>query len=219
MIPAVEKVGFTTLGILLALWINNWDESRKKREIEKETLLEIKAGLEQDRRDLKETIFGYESRVENVSRLFDYLGRSSPPPDSLATSVSQLVGFSFLLANTAAYETLKSRGLETIVNDSIRLGISTLYDVDYEAILMSEKHLAELYNNLLMPRLLTQMQLGVASYSTREIKRLRSDRPFLQILWQSRQFNQLVQANYEHACQSLEILLHKIEMELNSGRF
>ncbi|MDX1910791.1 MAG: hypothetical protein SFV22_04860, partial [Saprospiraceae bacterium] len=109
IVPAAEKIGFTTLGILLALWINNWDESRKKREIEKETLLEIKAGLEQDRLDLKETIFGYESRVENVTRLFNYLERPTPPPDSLATAMSQLIGFSFLLANTAAYETLKSR--------------------------------------------------------------------------------------------------------------
>jgi hypothetical protein len=219
IITAAEKIGFTTIGILLALWINNWDESRKKRAIEKETLLEIKAGLEQDRRDLEETIFGYSSRVENVENIFKYLGRDAIPPDSIAWAMSDLIGYSFLLANTAGYETLKSRGLETITNDSIRLAISTLYDVDYEAIQVSEKFLGELHTGLVMPYLLTHLRLGVQEYSDQEIKSLVADRPFQQMLWQVGLFNNTVKKRYEHALKNLENLMAKIELELNSGRF
>lgn len=219
LLPAVEKIGFTTLGILLALWVNNLDEGRKKREIEHKTLLEIRAGLEQDRLDLKETIQGYQFRVDNIQTIFSFLSRDSVPADSLSTAISSLNGYSYLLANTAAYETLKSRGLETITNDSLRLGIATLYDVHYEAIMVSEQHLDELFNNLLLPYLMTNLRLGGGRFSPNEIDKIRKDRPFQQILWQTRSMNQNSMERYQHAEASLQKLLNQIEAELNDGRF
>ncbi|HLP95760.1 MAG TPA: hypothetical protein VK168_17070 [Saprospiraceae bacterium] len=214
-----EKIGFTTLGILLALWINNLDEKRKKREIEQKTLLEIKAGLMQDRKDLQETIQGYDYRVYNTTALFQYLSQTQIPRDSLAYRITNLVGYSFLLANTAAYETLKSRGLETITNDSLRLGITTLYDVEYEAIQTSEMHLSEVYNNMLLPYLVQNMPLGVSEVSPVELQKILKDRPFQQMLWQIRSLNESTMGRYTSALQGLETQLSQIEKELNSGRF
>lgn len=214
-----EKIGFTTLGILLALWINNLDENRKKREIEQKTLLEIKAGLQQDRKDLKETIQGYDYRVYNAATLLQYLGQTQIPRDSLASRISELIGYSFLLANTAAYETLKSRGLETITNDTLRLGITTLYDVEYEAIQTSEMHLSEVYNNMLLPYLMQNMRLGANEVSPAELQKILQDRPFQQIVWQVRFLNEATMDRYTSALKVLETQLAQIEKELNSGRF
>lgn len=214
-----EKIGFTTLGILLALWINNLDENRKKREIEQKTLLEIKAGLQQDRKDLKETIQGYDYRVYNAATLLQYLSQTQIPRDSLASRISELIGYSFLLANTAAYETLKSRGLETITNDTLRLGITTLYDVEYEAIQTSEMHLSEVYNNMLLPYLMQNMRLGANEVSPAELQKILQDRPFQQIVWQVRFLNEATMDRYTSALKVLETQLAQIEKELNSGRF
>ncbi|MBL7808262.1 MAG: hypothetical protein JNN28_10620 [Saprospiraceae bacterium] len=214
-----EKISFTTLSILLALWINNLDENRKKREIEQKTLLEIKAGLMQDRKDLKETIQGYDYRVYNAVTLLQYLGQTQIPRDSLANRISELIGYSFLLANTAAYETLKSRGLETITNDSLRLGITTLYDVEYEAIQTSEMHLSEVYNNMLLPYLVHNMPLGASEVSFSELQKILQNRPFQQMIWQIRFLNEATMERYTSALQVLETQLAQIEKELNSGRF
>jgi hypothetical protein len=218
-LPAAEKIGYTALGILLALWVNKCDEKWKKLEIEQKTLLEIKAGLEQDRRDLKETIEGYRFRVENVEAIFTFLRRDTVPADSLSTAISSLNGYSYLLANTAAYETLKSRGLEIIQNDSLRLGIATLYDVHYEAIQTAERHLDDYFNGLFLPYLITNLQLGVDRLSPVEIEKIRQDRPFLQMLWQSKAMNQNVRVGYQNALAALDKIRREIEIELNSGRF
>ena len=219
ILPGIEKIGFTTLGILLALWVNNCDEGRKKQEIEQKTLFEIQAGLEQDRRDLQETIGGYDYRVWNIETIFDLLGRDSLPQDSLTMRVNDLIGYSFLLANTAAYETLKSRGLETVTNDSLRLAITTLYDVDYEAIQTAEKHLNETHNHLLLPYLISHIKLGVNRFSTEEVRKIKADQPFQQILWQIKFLNQATLDRYQNTLKSLEKLLRDIDSELNNGRF
>ncbi len=219
ILPGIEKIGFTTLGILLALWVNNCDEGRKKHEIEQKTLLEIQAGLEQDRRDLQETIGGYDYRVWNIETIFDLLGRDSLPQDSLTMRVNDLIGYSFLLANTAAYETLKSRGLETVTNDSLRLAITTLYDVDYEAIQTAEKHLNETHNHLLLPYLISHIKLGVNRFSAEEVRKIKADQPFQQILWQIKFLNQATLDRYQNTLKSLEKLLRDIDRELNNGRF
>ena len=219
ILPGIEKIGFTTLGILLALWVNNCDEGRKKQEVEQKTLFEIQAGLEQDRRDLQETIGGYDYRVWNIETIFDLLGRDSLPQDSLTMRVNDLIGYSFLLANTAAYETLKSRGLETVTNDSLRLAITTLYDVDYEAIQTAEKHLNETHNHLLLPYLISHIKLGVNRFSTEEVRKIKADQPFQQILWQIKFLNQATLDRYQNTLKSLEKLLRDIDRELNNGRF
>lgn len=219
ILPAAEKIGFTTIGILLAFWVNNCDESRKKLEIEQKTLKEIRAGLEQDRLDLKETIEGYGFRVTNVEDIFAYLSRDTVPGDSLSTAISSLNGYSFLLANTAAYETLKSRGLEIITNDSLRLGISTLYDVHYESIQLTEKHLDVLYERQLMPYLIMNYRLGGNQFTDEEIEKIQKDRPFQQLLWQAMTNNAYARDRYIIALKELQALLSKIEIELNSGRF
>jgi hypothetical protein len=219
ILPAAEKIGYTTLGILLALWVNNCDEGRKKLEIEQRTLLEIRAGLMQDQKDLQETINGYQFRVENIQNIFSFLSRDSIPADSLSTAISSLNGYSYLLANTAAYETLKSRGLETITKDSLRLSIATLYDVEYEAIQTSERHLDEIFNNLLLPHLMHNIRLGKERFLPSEIEAIRKDRPFQQILWQVMSMNSNTKERYISALGSLQQLLTEIEKELNSGRF
>lgn len=219
MLPAAEKIGYTTIGILLALWVNNCDEGRKKLEIEQKTLKEIRAGMEQDRLDLQETIEGYAFRVSNVELIFAYLSRDTVPADSLSIALSSINGYSYLLANTAAYETLKSRGLEIITNDSLRLGISTLYDVYYESIQLTEKHLDVLYERQLSPYLVMNFRLGGNRFTTEEIEKIQKDRPLQQMLWQAMINNAYARDRYIIALKELQSLLSKIEIELNSGRF
>lgn len=219
LLPAAEKIGYTTLGILLALWVNNCDEGRKKLEIEQKTMKELYAGMEQDRKDVEESITGYEYRLWNIDAIFDFLGRDTIPLDSLSRRVNDLIGFSYLLANTAAYETLKSRGLETITTDSLRLGIATLYDVDYEAIQTTEKYLNDLNNQLLIPHIVSNLRLGADQFTPQEVIKIKEDRYLQQVIWQLKFFNQAALVRYQHSHKNLKNLMREIEMELNSGRF
>lgn len=150
---ALEKIAFTTLGLLLALWINNWNDALKQQKIERQTLLEIKSGLQQDERDIDETLSGFGYRYGGAKYLLQHLGDSSSPSPQMLNYFNAINGYSFLLANTGAYETLKSRGIETISNDSLRIAIATLYDVDYERIQNFDAFSIKFYTEHILPYL------------------------------------------------------------------
>ncbi len=216
-IDPATKIGYTTIGILIAFWINNWDDSRKKQEIEHKTLMEIRSGLLQDKKDLLETIEGYQYRVIQMRYFFELLGRKTIPPDSMATCVSSLNGFSFQLANTAAYETLKSRGLETITNDSLRLMITTLYELDYQMIVQNEHYLSQFQNTIFMPHLMNEVHLGAKTLTATEIKKLKADRPFHRKVWEVKRQNEFIQEHYIRALQKVESLMTEINKEIKIG--
>jgi hypothetical protein len=148
---ALEKIAFTTIGLLLALWINNWNDQRKALKEERELLAEIKVGLLQDQADINQTAFGHGVRAEAADLILRHIEQQLPETDSLRDAFQYLYGFSFLLANTGGYETLKSKGLETIRTDSLRMLIVTLYDVDYERVRGYEDFNSYTYRNIGMP--------------------------------------------------------------------
>ena len=49
-------------------------------------------------------------------------------------------GLTTFLTNSAPYETLKSRGLDIIGNDTLRLRIAHYYDVEYERVITNYEH-------------------------------------------------------------------------------
>lgn len=129
---AAEKIGFTVAGILIALWINRCDEGLKRRNLEEKSLKELYSALNSDHKDIKETLEQVEIDIYAVTRVQQFLKKEVPPFDSLRYFIPHAFAYSFHLANTAAYETLKSRGLDLISNDSLRLKITELYDVTYD---------------------------------------------------------------------------------------
>ena len=64
--------------------------------------------------------------------------------DSLMTYYSDLTRDFISIQNTAGYETLKSRGLELIKNDSLRLQIITLYEYNYNILRKLEEEYSEM---------------------------------------------------------------------------
>lgn len=129
---AAEKIGFTVAGILIALWINRCDEGLKRRSLEEKSLKELHSALNSDLKDIKETLEGVDIDIYSVTRVQQFLRKEVPPFDSLRYFIPHTFAYTFHLANTSAYETLKSRGLDLISNDSLRLKIAELYDVTYD---------------------------------------------------------------------------------------
>lgn len=128
---AAEKIFFTVAGILIALWINHCDEDHKKQIVEIQTLKEIRAALNADLEEISTTIAEVHPDIAAVKSILNVMDTEGSPADSLPYHLARAFAYSFYLPNTAAFETLKSRGMETITNDSIRLSIAQLYSVTY----------------------------------------------------------------------------------------
>jgi len=128
---AIGEIVLVVFGILIALQINNWNESRKERVIETKVLNEIYANLEIDISNLKLKIDETNTFKLANKKVLEHLENKTPLTDSLKFYYARLGGFGNFRPITVGYENLKSNGADIIQNDSLRADISELYDFKY----------------------------------------------------------------------------------------
>jgi len=148
------------LGITMAIWFNNWNETQKSKKLEVKSMREIKSAIQQDLRDINENILGFTSRVTLYQQIIQHIEEDLPMSESLQRKLPYLQGITTFLSNTGPYETLKSRGLETINNDNLRLKISLYYDFEYEKIQTNERQHYEHAVNYLKPMVMKHFDMS-----------------------------------------------------------
>jgi len=75
----------------------------------------------------------------------DYLNGGQAGGDTLALYYQHVIFRDYIsIQNTSGYETLKSRGLELVEDDSLRNAIVSLYEYDYEIIKLFEEEYQEM---------------------------------------------------------------------------
>ncbi|MEL7121791.1 MAG: DUF6090 family protein [Bacteroidota bacterium] len=147
----VGELLLIVLGITIALWFNNLNEEWKERDLEHQLLGELKLCLQQDLEDCVNNFDIHEEGVEDIDEMLDLLLETQIPENS-GRHFRSLVAWSFLVSNVSTYESMKSIGFQIISNDSIRAGVSTLYNVDYKHVYEIEgKHneLIQKYEDLI----------------------------------------------------------------------
>lgn len=143
-----KKYGFEFLSIFIAVVsafaLNNWNENRRDAISENKILTEISNGLEKDLEDIRLNISGHKIGISACKYFRKALTGKTIEIDSLHFYYSKLTRDFISIQNIAGYETLKSKGLELIHNDSLRLKIISLYEYDYNTLRKLEEEYAEL---------------------------------------------------------------------------
>lgn len=144
----MKRRGFEFLSIFIAVIsafaLNNWNENRRENTSESKILTEISNGLEKDLVDVQTNQKGHRHGIAASNYFTDLLTEKEVNRDSLMRYYFSLTRDYISIQNTAGYETLKSRGLELIKNDSLRLQIITLYEHDYNSLKKLEEEYAEM---------------------------------------------------------------------------
>jgi hypothetical protein len=156
------------LGISLAFALERWTEERRNRAAEAKILQEIKNGLEQDLLDIEDNKRGHRAGLKAVAYLRRLLLEQTTNADSLPFAIHWALRDYVSIQNRTGYEALKSRGLELVQDDSIRIKIIYLYDFGYEILEKLEEDYAEMqYNKMyfddiarLLSRSMTYGRLG-----------------------------------------------------------
>ncbi len=136
---AIGEIILVVIGILIALQINNWNNNNQLKKLETKYLTEIRNNLKSDLPDINFNIDFNESRLKSNEIILQYLNREIDYSDSLKFHFGNLIFTTRTLPNTSAYENLKSRGLEIITNDTLRLNITSLYSFLYHNVIDFEK--------------------------------------------------------------------------------
>lgn len=143
-----RKYGFEFLSIFIAVIsafaLNNWNENRKDAHSENKILIEISNGLKKDLDDIKLNVRGHKAGIAACNYFKNAFLGENIEADSLMFYYIHLTRDYISIQNTAGYETLKSKGLELVQNDSLRLNIISIYEYDYSILKEFEENYYEM---------------------------------------------------------------------------
>ena len=120
MIYAIGEIILVVIGILIALQINTWKEEKGARAFERKILLDIKSSLEGNIWQLNNTIECNQKTRDAALLILENLAAETPYHDSLGVHFSDAISWCVPTLNNAGYESLKSYGIHTITNETIR---------------------------------------------------------------------------------------------------
>ncbi|MFD1315155.1 DUF6090 family protein [Namhaeicola litoreus] len=149
---AIGEIVLVVIGILIALQINNWNESRKDKILEMKILNEINTNLKSTIASLNRTIELEETYVDYNFLILDYIDHQKQYDQKL----DEAFGMYFWTVSShpvsAGYDYLKTRGLELIANDSLRIEISLIFENELPVIQSeNEKWANNLQQNVSYP--------------------------------------------------------------------
>ena len=136
---AIGEIVLVVIGILIALQINTWNQDRIKSAEELNILKAMKIGLEKDLSDLNFNASSMSSSMSSGKEIIYALENNLPYEDSLAYHFGNFMFPVMFLNSTSAFETLKSKGIDLISNDSLRDQIIRVYDSGYTFFIKNEK--------------------------------------------------------------------------------
>ncbi|GAA4268157.1 DUF6090 family protein [Hyunsoonleella aestuarii] len=124
---AIGEIVLVVIGILIALQINNWNEDRKDRELEKEFLVALKETLN---RDLDRNLASQkvnQRALNSIRVLTKHIEQDLQYNDSLKHHFGAMSNFHFWDLSESVFESLKAKGLDLISNNNLRDSLALAY--------------------------------------------------------------------------------------------
>ena len=129
---AIGEVLILTLGILIAVQVNQWDLERQAKEVEISILKTIKSDLERDLKNLQIDIGMHNDVMVSSKIIQEHLDYNQPYNDSLPYHFITSFVTSQWFYNSGGIQSMKSLGVNTVSNEMIRSEIIQLYDFRYD---------------------------------------------------------------------------------------
>ena len=150
LIYAIGEIILVVIGILIALQINNWNETRKERNKEISYLKNLKVDLENEILNSEEFVAYHFRKVKACSKLINEDAPTNIKEVQVYTDTYETVfGWKDFVPNNNTFKELLSSGnLSLIKNDSIKNGLLEL-EKNYASIAGSEYHMRREYEEYL----------------------------------------------------------------------
>ncbi len=133
LLYAIGEIVLVVIGILIALQINNWNEERKDRKIEKSVLLDLKDNLERNMVLIDYATAEIKGINQTTGAIIDIFEKKKSFSDTLIHHFGQMFrsGSYILELNTNGYESLKNVGLEILSSKALKNEILSLFEISY----------------------------------------------------------------------------------------
>ncbi len=135
LLYAIGEILLVMIGILLALQVNNWNERQKTRDLEIKYLKEIKEEINITKNEIQTDHDRHVEAMRETINVRNQIINKLPLNDSLVQSLGIINADFQVYPKTAAFDNLKSIGLNIISNDTLRSKIADLYQLRYQRII------------------------------------------------------------------------------------
>ncbi|MDP5091944.1 MAG: DUF6090 family protein [Polaribacter sp.] len=152
---AIGEIVLVVIGILIALQINNWNETKKENRFEKKVLKEILAETEEDLKEMKTAIEKVTKSQESSEFILQNLTQNKPYNDSLDIHFAHGLRLWSLSPNSTSFEMAKAEGMYFIKNDSIRTMTSKINEYWYDYVKVLESRWQDYTTTIVLPNCLT----------------------------------------------------------------
>ena len=132
---AIGEIILVVIGILIALQINNWNETQKEYKKERELLIIVKKGLINNIDFIKEDLHSHKSRMRSGNIVLDAVRNKKVFYDSLSYHIHEAPIFPNPDLSFTAYEALKSVGFDIIRNTELKNEILNIFEVTYPSMI------------------------------------------------------------------------------------
>ena len=138
---AAGEVFLVMIGILLALQVNNWNNDRQRRSLEIEIYEELLTDLKLSREEIESDMNYHRVMLNSSHEIMWHLIERLPYDSTVGPKFGHTLHDLQFFPKTSGFENLNSLGLDLITNDSIRIAITNLYQLDFLRLIeMGRKH-------------------------------------------------------------------------------
>ena len=212
------------IAVVTAFALNNWNDNRRDDKAESKILSEILNGLKKDIEDVKVNVVGHEMGIRACTFWRGIFTNTASDTDSLKQYYFILTRDFVSVQNTSGYETLKSKGLELIKNDSLRMEIISLYEYDYKTLMKLEEEYNELQfyknyfqeiNRFIAPKFEYTLNGDISGIELPIDMNKSEKNILLSYLWKIEKNRHFILQYYDDVEGKINNLIIKIEKELN----
>ena len=160
LLYAIGEILLVVIGILIALQINNNNETKRSLKFETKMLHEVRNELIRDTMYFNMIKKRAVSVVEGGQVMLQYYGNKETNTDSIG-KYGRMMSTKFqYIYHKGAYEAIKSTGIDKISNDSVRFLLTDMYDFRLpRAQKFIENNDSQEFNDMELLRLLTNNEV------------------------------------------------------------
>ena len=135
LLYAVGEIVLVVIGILIALQVNNWNNSNRQKLIEREILSGIREDIVNDTTDISRAIGFYEGHIERATAILDELTTGELLDNEMIADLYSLTVHDLILVlHTSHFKEAEYQGLHIIGNKELRKKLIRLYNYIYPAL-------------------------------------------------------------------------------------
>jgi hypothetical protein len=125
---AIGEILLVVFGILIALKVNNWNDSRIQSQKAEEILVQIKSDIEDNLSDVSGDLEVLELGFQSHMNIIRYIHSDAAYVDSMCFEFFWLIQDEYTTINRAGFDALNEIGFDIIKNDTLKWSIKSLYE-------------------------------------------------------------------------------------------